>query len=41
MPASVHDLLQQMDAEHIVVAYNGPIDEKLLEEVYALMDRHM
>jgi hypothetical protein len=41
MPASVHDLLQQMDAEHIVVAYNGPIDEKLLEEVYAMMDRHM
>jgi hypothetical protein len=41
MPTSVYELLQQMDADHIVVAYNGSIDEKLLEEVYSMMDRHM
>jgi hypothetical protein len=41
MPTSVYELLQQMDAEHIIIAYNGVVDEKLLEEVYEMMDRHM
>ena len=38
---SIYPLLRQMEGEHIVVAYNGAIDEKLLEAVYSMMDKHM
>ena len=41
MPTSVYELLREMDAQNIVVAYNGAIDEKLLEAVYSMMDKHM
>lgn len=41
MPDSVYDLLREMDAQHVVVAYSGVIDGELLESVYAMMDKHL
>jgi hypothetical protein len=41
MATSFFELLKQMDAQHIVVAYSGVVDEKLLEAVYSMMDRHL
>lgn len=41
MPTSVFELLRDMDAQNIIVAYNGVIDEKLLEAVYGMMDKHL
>lgn len=41
MPTSVYRLLQQMDADNVIVAYKGPVSEKLLESIYEMMDRHL
>jgi hypothetical protein len=41
MSTSVFDLLRQMDGQNIIVAYNGAIDDKLLESVYEMMDTHL
>ncbi len=41
MPNSVFDLLQSMDAQNIILAYNGAVDDKLLEAVYSMMDKHL
>ena len=38
---SVYDLLHKMDAEDIILAYKGEINEDLLESVYSMMDRHL
>ena len=39
--SSVYDLFFKMDADKIVLAYKGDINNELLEAVYAMMDKHL
>ncbi len=36
-----YDMLQKMDADNIILAYKGEINESLLETIYSMMDRHL
>ena len=39
--SSVYELLQNMEADNIIFAYQGEVNEALLEAVYAMMDNHL
>ena len=39
--SSVFDLLHKMDADNIVLAYQGEINENLLAAVYSMVNRHL
>ena len=37
---SIYELLRKMDADDIVLAYKGEINNDLMEAVYSMMDKH-
>jgi hypothetical protein len=39
--SSIHDMLNKMSKEDIILAYQGAIDTALLESVYSMMNSHL
>lgn len=38
---SAYKLLHQMDADHVILAYNGNISTELLDAVYSMLDKYL